>query len=147
MVKPIVFPAKFHQAFAKINFLIVPTVSYETSFSEKCINITGKIDGETYSEPSRTSKITLFGEIVNDFHSLTNFRKSSILVVQLGSKYVSGIFSLSWMKRFAIALMLKSSNRGNCQIGLCSRGIKVRYFLLNTYKYFNMEVVVNEQII
>ena len=95
MVKPIVFPAKFHQAFAKINFLIVPTVSYETSFSEKCINITGKIDGETYSEPSRTSKITLFGEIVNDFHSLTNFRKSSILVVQLGSKYVSGIFSLS----------------------------------------------------
>ena len=45
-----------------------------------------------------------------------------------------------WTKRFAIALMLTSSNRLNCQNGLCSHGMQVRYFLLNTYQYVNMEV-------
>ena len=64
-----------------------------------------------------------------------------------GSEYASGLFSLSWRKRFAIALMAKTSNQLNCQNGLCSWGIQVRYFLLKTYKYFNIYInmYINEQ--
>ena len=43
-------------------------------------------------------------------------------------------------KRFAIALMVKSSDRVDYQNGLYSRGIQLRNFLLDTYKYFNLEV-------
>ena len=51
-----------------------------------------------------------------------------------------GIFRRSWTKMFAIAIMAKSWNWLTCQNGLCSRGMQVRYFLLNILKYFNMEV-------
>ena len=43
-------------------------------------------------------------------------------------------------KKFAIALMVKSSDRVNYQNSLYSQGMQLRYFLLNTYKYFDMEV-------
>ena len=42
----------------------------------------------------------LLAEMVNDFLPLVKLAKSSILDVWLGSEYVSGIFSLSWTKRF-----------------------------------------------
>ena len=42
---------------------------------------------EAYPDPSWTSKIGLFAKIVNRFHPLTIFAKSSILDVQLGSEY------------------------------------------------------------
>ena len=44
---------------------------------------------ETYSGPSRTSKMDLFVKIVNSFQLVTIFAKSSILDVQLGFEYVS----------------------------------------------------------
>ena len=53
---------------------------------------------------------------------------------------LSGIFNLPWTKRFAIALMVKSSNQLNCQNDLSSPGMQVRYLWRNTYKCFNMEV-------
>ena len=93
-----------------------------------------------YSEPSRTTKMELFGEIINDFYLLTIFPKSSILDDQLGSEYVSGIFILPQTKKFAIALIVKSSNHLNCRNDFRSQLFKVGYFLFNTHKYFNMEV-------
>ena len=64
-----------------------------------------------FSESSPTSKMEPFGKIIKNFLRLTIFAKSSILDVWQGSEYASGIFSLSWMSRFAIALIAKSSNR------------------------------------
>ena len=92
---------------------------------------------------SRTSKMELFVEIVNDFQPLTIFAKSSILNVRLGSEYTSEIFNFSWTKELTIALMLKSRNQLNYQNGFYLRGMQVR-FLLNTYniliwKYVNKE--------
>ena len=43
--------------------------------------VPGKNDAETYSNPSRTSKIVFFAEILNDFQLLTIFANSSILDV------------------------------------------------------------------
>ena len=45
---------------------------------------------EAYSEPSQISKMEPFVKIVNGVVSLTIFSKSSILDVQLCSKYASG---------------------------------------------------------
>ena len=45
-----------------------------------------------YSEPSRTSNIELFANIVKGYLLLTIFAKISMLGVLLGSKYVSEIF-------------------------------------------------------
>ena len=61
-----------------------------------------------YSEPSRTSKMEFSANILKEVLLLTIFVKSSILDAQLGSKYASGMFNLSWTKRIAIALMAKS---------------------------------------
>ena len=44
------------------------------------------------------------------------------------------------MKRFGIALMVKSSNRLNCENDQCLQGTQMRHFWFKTYKYFNMEV-------
>ena len=44
---------------------------------------------KAYLEPSQTSKIELFVEMVNGFEPLTIFVKSSILDVCLGSQCVS----------------------------------------------------------
>ena len=44
---------------------------------------------ELSSIPCQTSKIEVFGEIVNSFQSLTSSAKGSILNVGLGSEYVS----------------------------------------------------------
>ena len=83
----------------------------------------------------------LFGGIINDFLLLTIFPKSSILDIRLVVNMPLGSsFSLPCMKRFATVLTVKSSNQINCQNYLRSRVIKVKYFLLNTHKYFNMEV-------
>ena len=68
------------------------------------------------------------------------FRKNINLRCWTGFWNASGISNLSWTKRFATALIIISFNRLNCQNVLCSRGMQVGYFLLNTYKYFNREV-------
>ena len=44
---------------------------------------------EAYSKPSQTSKMDFFAKIVNGFHLLTNFVKSFILNVWLGSECAS----------------------------------------------------------
>ena len=44
---------------------------------------------EAYPKPSQTSKMDLFAKIVNGFHLLTNFVKSFILNVWLGSEFAS----------------------------------------------------------
>ena len=44
---------------------------------------------EAYPKPSQTSKMDLFAKIVNGFHLLTNFVKSFILNVWLGSECAS----------------------------------------------------------
>ena len=64
--------------------------------------------------PNQTPKMEVFMDIVNDFRK----------------KVLNLTFILSWTKRFAIALMVKSFNRLNCHNGWCSRGIQVRYFCL-----------------
>ena len=79
-------------------------------------NVPGKEDVDTYSEPSRTSKMELFAKIVKGFLPLTTFAKTSILDVPLGSEYASRMFNLSWRKSFQIGLMAKSSTRLNCQM-------------------------------
>ena len=44
---------------------------------------------EAYSEPSRTSTMEPFAEIVKDFQLLTIFIKGSILDIQMGCEYAS----------------------------------------------------------
>ena len=44
---------------------------------------------EAYLEPSQTSKMELFMKTVNDFQLLTNYAKSFVLDVWLGSQYTS----------------------------------------------------------
>ena len=46
---------------------------------------------ESYSEPIQTSKMELFGKIVNGFSPLTIFAKSYILDVWLGSENASAV--------------------------------------------------------
>ena len=45
---------------------------------------------EVYLEPSKTSTMKLFPEIVNDLYLLFIFVKCSLVDVQLGSRYASG---------------------------------------------------------
>ena len=68
----------------------------------------------------------VFAEIVNDFSRQLFLAKSSILDVRLGSEYP-----------FGIPLMLKSSDRLGWFVFTRNAS---KYFLRNTYKYFNMEV-------
>ena len=51
------------------------------------------------------------------------------------------LLSLPYTRRSALPLMAKSSSCLSCQNGLCSHWMQVRFFcLMDTYKYFNMEV-------
>ena len=54
--------------------------------------------------------------------------------------YKTFLFSLSWTKRFSVAIITKSSNQLDYQNSWCLWGVQVRYFLLNLHKYFKMEV-------
>ena len=49
------------------------------------------MNSEAYSEPSRASKIVLFGKIVNSLKFLTILAKNSILDIRLGFEYSSGM--------------------------------------------------------
>ena len=104
---------------------------HKTSIPRSIYKVPGK-DAETYSECNQTSKMEFFAVIVNEFYPLTIFAKSSILDVPLGSEYTFGIFSLSWMKMFAIALMVKLFNQLNCQNGLFSWEMQLFFFLTHT---------------
>ena len=59
LIKGMVFSTKFHQTFAKVHFLILPFF-FLPKFPQKSIQSSGKEGTETYSEPSRTSKIRVF---------------------------------------------------------------------------------------
>ena len=65
---------------------------HETFFPKSISNIPGKEGVEAYSEPSWTSNMELFVEIVKGYLLLTIFAKLSILDVWLGCEYASGIF-------------------------------------------------------
>ena len=56
---------KFHQTFAEIYCLILPIFFLrETSFPKSIYKVPAK-DADTHSEPRRTTKMELFGEIFN----------------------------------------------------------------------------------
>ena len=51
----------------------------------------------SYSEPSRTSKMELFAEIVNGWNVLTIFAKNFILDVWMGSEYAFVLHKVLWL--------------------------------------------------
>ena len=81
------------------------------------------------------------------FSSCLIFAKISIVDIQLGSEFASGMLSLSWAKRFAVAVVVKSSNCLNCQNGLHSQGTNVKdiFCLIHTiiliWKYINEQIM------
>ena len=54
---------------------------------------------QVYSEPSQTSKVELFAKAVNDWKSLTTFRKSFILDGWQGSEYGSAEYKVNCLPR------------------------------------------------
>ena len=64
----------------------------KTSFSKNILNIPGKEDLETYSEPSRTS--SFLQKYLKAF-AVISFRKKIVLDVRLGSEYDSRMFRYS----------------------------------------------------
>ena len=82
-----------------------------------------------YLHPSQAAKMNLFMEIVlSEFWLLNSSAESSILDVLLILNTLLGSSIFIMNKRFAVALMAKSSNRLNCQNDMCSQGMQVRCF-------------------
>ena len=127
-----------HQIFANIHCLILTIFFLQNFFPLKYVESSWEAGRDKFK--TQSDRLEFFAEnVLGGFEPLMILAKSSILDVWLGSEYASGIFSLSWTKRFATRFLIKSSNWLNCQNDLCSGGMQLRYFLLNTYKYFNME--------
>ena len=74
-------------------FLVFPSrrlsVTFEIQIDLKIYSKTLEANSEPYSEPIQTSKVKVFGEIVNGFWFLTIFAKSSILDVWQDSEFTS----------------------------------------------------------
>ena len=71
----------------EIDSSLNPNCPHLIDFLKFCLKVP-----EGSSEPSQTSNTEVSAKNVNGCRSLTNFAKSSMLDVRLGSKYASGFF-------------------------------------------------------
>ena len=138
MINTIVCSAKFQQIFAEIHSVVLPILFLQNFFPLKYVKSSWEAGRDVFR--TQLDRLGFFASSFRCLWAINYFCKSSISNVLLGFDYAFVIFSLSWLKWVATALMIKSSNWFNGQNGLCSRGMQIRHFLQNTYKYFNMEV-------
>ena len=83
-----------------------------------------------------------FNNCNNSFFKFSFFFLAKLFFLK-GDQTVLGrrLVSFSWTERFAFGLTARSGNLLNDQNDLRLRGMQERYFwLINTYKYFNLEV-------
>ena len=138
MVNAIVCSVKFHQMLEKICSLILPIFFLWNFFPLKYAKISWETGRDVFRTQSNSLDWVFCG---NSSRWLWVINYSCIkLHLRCLTGFWIRLWNLSWI-RFAISLMVKSFNWLNCQSDLCLRGMQVRNFLLNTFKYFNILIM------